>query len=74
LVSSNAKVVEYVNGIKNQRIKFKGYVDLKLNFHLLKECKLKSIPNATKEIKEDDNTTSLYFSGVKEAEITIVCK
>ncbi|MEA2091256.1 MAG: hypothetical protein U9O83_02690 [Campylobacterota bacterium] len=73
LISSNAKVVDYRNGINNQRLTFDGHVDLKLNFHLSKSCKLSSIPEPSK-IVENNASVFLDYLDVKKASVNIICK
>lgn len=73
LISSNAKVVDYKNGINNQRITFEGHVDLKLNFHLTKECKLEATPKSYKTLINGENV-SLEFKDTKKAVVDALCR
>ncbi len=73
LISSNAKTVVYKNNGKNKRISFKGYVELKLDFHIADGCKIYSKPRARK-IKRDSYSTKLSYRNIKSAVIDIKCK
>ncbi len=73
LISSNAKTVVYKNNGKNKRISFKGYVELKLDFHIADGCKIYSKPRARK-IKRDSYSTKLLYRNIKSAVIDIKCK
>jgi len=74
LVSSNAKNTSYNNGIKKKVMRFKGYVDLELEFHIADGCSINSRPRAKKIDKTDNFTKLFYRKGVKSATITIKCK
>jgi hypothetical protein len=73
LISSNAKIDEFRHGITNKRYKFKGHVDLKLNFKLPKGCRVDSKPKASEIINTQDSTF-LYYTDVKEATLNVSCK
>ena len=73
LISSNAKIDDYKNGIKNQRFTFNGHVDLKLNFHLAKGCKLSSVPKPSKVV-EDSKSLYLNYLGKKKAVVDVSCR
>jgi hypothetical protein len=73
LVSSNAKVVDYKNGLNNQRMTFEGHVDLKLNFHLTQECKLEATPKSYKTVVNGQNV-SLEFKDTKKAVVDALCR
>lgn len=73
LVSSNAKAVEHTHGSKNQTIRFEGHVDLKLTFHLPKECTLDVTPKSYKTIVNGENV-SLEFKNSKKAVVNALCR
>jgi len=73
LVSSNAKVVEHRRESKNQTIKFEGNVDVKLTFHLPKECTLDATPKSYKTIVNGENV-SLEFKNSKKAVVNALCR
>jgi len=73
LISANAKLVDFKNGIKNKRFSFKGYVDLKLNFNLPRGCKITSIPKA-KKILTKATSVFLNYEHQKGATVTISCQ
>ena len=73
LVSANAKLVEFKNGIKNKRFSFKGYVDLKLNFNLPRGCKITSIPKVKRKVSRDGNLL-LEYLGIKKAVVDVYCR
>jgi len=73
LISSNAKLVKFKNIKSNKRYLFEGHVDLKVNFHVMDNCELFSIPQANK-IEKKGKSISLEFVGVKKANFSITCK
>ncbi|MBE0491337.1 MAG: endo alpha-1,4 polygalactosaminidase [Sulfurospirillum sp.] len=73
LVSSNAKITEYINESKTQSIFFEGHVDLKLHFRIKEGCKLSSQPQA-REIHKENEMTYLEYKDVKKANIYIICE
>ncbi len=74
LVSANAKLVESMIGIKNQRYTFDGHVDLKLEFNVPDGCHLTSSPKASQNIKNEDKTISLFYKNSKKAVVNVLCK
>ena len=73
LISSNAKVIRHIDGLHNKSFTFDGHVDLKLNFHLAKKCKLQSIPKASKIITSDENIW-VYYKDVTKATLNVLCR
>ena len=73
LTSSNAKIVDYKNGIKNQQITFDGHVALKLNFHMQAGCRLESSPKASTTTLENQNH-QLYYDDAKKATVNVLCQ
>lgn len=73
LISANAKVLDYRNGLKNKQYKFSGYVALQLHFHLTKECKIESIPKAS-SIKKSGEDFYLEYLKEKKAIINVICR
>jgi hypothetical protein len=73
LVSANAKLTEFKNGIKNKRFTFDGHVDLKLNFNIPQGCKITSIPEA-KEVIKRASSIFLNYKHQKKATIKVVCQ
>ena len=72
LVSSNAKLTSYNRTDNSQNLAFKGYVDLKLNFNLPKECLLMSTPQESKRVLQNE-TLHIEYKDVVEAEVIILC-
>ena len=72
LISANAKIVEFHKGKRNQKIHFKGEVDLKLHFNVQKGCKVLSLPKAT-QTKKINKDVILNYKNHKEATLTIEC-
>ena len=60
LLSANARLVQLIKGNHTTRYVFDGNVDLKLTYHLKKECQLQTKPKA-KRIKKNDGTLLLKF-------------
>lgn len=73
LVASNAKMIEHTYGLKNQTMAFEGHVDLKLHFHLTKECKLDVTPENYKKIVDGENVI-LEFKDTKKAIVDASCR
>jgi hypothetical protein len=73
LVSANAKLIEFKNGIKNKRFTFDGHVDLKLNFNIPQGCKITSIPEARRKTTRGSDVYLEYF-GIKKAVIDVYCR
>jgi len=73
LISSNAKLTNYLYEKNLKSMQFDGHVDLKLNFHISKECKLTSSPEATKETLTQESIL-LEYEGVKSAKIEVDCR
>lgn len=72
LISANAKLLDYRNGIKNKQYKFSGYVALKLDFHLSSGCKIEAYPKAN-IMKKSDQDFYLGYSQEKEATVNVIC-
>ena len=73
LISSNAKIVDFQKGIKNQRMTFEGEVELKLNFHITQECTLSSIPLPSK-IEKSGMSIYYYYKSSKRAVVDVSCR
>ena len=73
LISANARVKNYIRGSKNQQFKFDGEVNLKLKFHILNGCKIKSNPKESKLIKYKDSI-ELIYKNTKKATVDVICK
>jgi hypothetical protein len=73
LISANAKLTEFKNGIKNKRFTFDGHVDLKLNFNIPQGCKITSIPEARRKTTRGSDVYLEYF-GIKKAVIDVYCR
>jgi hypothetical protein len=73
LISANAKLIEFKNGIKNKRFTFDGHVDLKLNFNIPQGCKITSIPKAKRKVSRGSNVLLKYF-GVRKAVVDVYCR
>jgi len=73
LISANAKIVDYKNGVKNQSLEFSGHVDLKLSFNLTKDCRLDSTPKPSNIVKNKDGV-HLYYSNNKKAKVDVLCR
>ena len=73
LISSNAKVTQYINTLHNKSFTFDGHVDLKLNFYLEKGCRIDSKPLASKVIKSKKNIT-IEYKDTKKAIVNVLCR
>ena len=73
LIASNAKVSQYIKGVKNKSYLFDGYVPLKLEFYLQKGCRLESNPKSSLR-KKIGMQLSLGYQKVKKAQINVICK
>ena len=73
LISSNAKVTQYINSSLNKSFTFDGHIDLKLKFHLAKNCKISSNPLASKVILSDENSL-LEYKNTKKAIVNVLCR
>ena len=73
LISSNAKIMDFKNKNKKQKLSFKGDVPLEINFHLTKKCNLRSIPKETQRVQKDE-IIYLYYKNIKEATINVSCR
>ena len=73
LVSSNAKLADFKNMGKNKIYSFDGHVDLKLNFHLPKGCKISSTPKAVDFKKINDDVFFKYLDN-KKVTINVRCR
>ncbi len=73
LISSNAKIVDFKNGIKNKRMTFDGEVDLKLNYNIPNGCRIKSVPKEDK-LTIKNQSYILEYKNIKKAIVTIYCK
>ncbi len=60
LLNANAKLVQVIKGNQTTRYVYKGNVDLKLTYHLNKECSLQTKPKA-KKVKTTDDILQLIF-------------
>jgi len=73
IISSNAKVVKFVNNAKSKRVVFQGHTDLKVDLHLQRGCKIYSKPKVN-SVKQSRGTIKLFYKGTKGAVIDIKCK
>ncbi len=73
LISSNAQVVKFINNLKSKQIVFKGYVDLEIDLHLQRGCKIYSKPKVD-NVNQSRGSIKLFYKGTKNAIINIKCK
>ncbi len=72
LVSSNAKVLQHIKGNTTDRYIFKGYVDLRVEFHLAPECKVSS--KSKYQLKKEKENSLFNFRNTKEATVDVICR
>ena len=73
LISSNAKVKVHRFSQKKMQLDFRGYIPLKIDFHLPNNCSLKS--NPTVKIENLKNSVvRINYKKAKEAKIDVKCK
>ena len=72
MIDANGYLQSYsdVNGVKNYT--FKGYVPLKLSFHLPTRCQVNAIPEATSKMR-DDESVFLEYEKETQAKVTLQC-
>ncbi len=73
LISSNAKIEEYNYDRKNKKMVFKGEVDLKLYFHISKDCKIDSFPKEDRRV-QDKRDLYLEYKNRKKVSIDVSCR
>jgi len=73
LISSNAQVKSYRNGISNKSYQFEGGTALKLIFNLKSGCTIESKPKyKTKEMQ--NSQVKLLYKDVKKATVNVLCR
>jgi len=73
LISSNAILSDFKNMHKDKTYSFDGHVDLKLNFHLPKGCKILSTPKAV-DFKKINDDIFLKYLDHKKVTINVRCR
>ncbi|MBU1990308.1 endo alpha-1,4 polygalactosaminidase [bacterium] len=74
LIDANAEVVKNGYSGASQNISFRGHVDLKLRFHVPKNCKIASVAHADKIVADMNDEIVLYYKNTKQADINVTCK
>jgi len=73
LIDANSEVVSYTNNQQKKEFIFKGYLDLKLEFHIPESCELYSVPKAYK-VRKDAQNIKLFYKNTKKAKIDVLCR
>ena len=73
LVSSNAKILEHIEGKQRERFVFSGYLDLDLEFYIAPKCHLESSPKMSMK-EQQKGITHIHFKNRTKGTIDVVCR
>ena len=73
LLSANGKIVSFSRNSFKEKISFKGYVPLKIEYYLKDGCTLSESPKVPKK-EINNNIVRLEYEKKREANITIQCR